>query len=207
MELRLLTKNELTKLYKKELTADFPKAELKPLRAMHRLMDMQRYEPMLITQGHEILGYAMLWLPEDRHGALLEYFGVLRGKRNGGVGSHILQLLVERYDQLFCEAEAPNSGNQAVDSLRRRRLVFYKRNSFRLLDYECALFGVHFNCLYHGPEADDRKVEAMHRQIYAGYFSACHMERFIQIPLRPGEAIHPAPKWIEEDEKNIFLSK
>ena len=198
MELQLLNKEELTALYQNEMTADFPRAELKPLRAMLRLMDMGRYDPLLVTDGGRPVGYALAWLPENRKGVLLEYFGVLRGLRNGGLGARILALLAERYGQIFGEAEKPNSDDPAENDLRRRRIAFYERNGFRVLDYECALFGVHFNCLYRGPEADDRKVEAMHRAVYAGYFSPAHMERYIQLPLRPGEAVKPAPEWVEE---------
>ena len=73
MKLKLLTKEELTGLYQSEMVFDFPKAELKPLRAMHRLMDRGQYDPLLITDdGEEPLGYAMLWLPQSRQGALLE---------------------------------------------------------------------------------------------------------------------------------------
>ncbi len=201
MKLKILTKEELTALYNGELVVDFPKSELKPLRAMLSLMDMGKYDPLLVTEGEETVGYAMVWLPSDRKGALLEYFGVLRGKRNSGLGSKILDLLTERYGQLFGEAEAPTSADPAENDLRRRRIGFYKRNGFRVLDYECALFGVHFNCLYRGPETDDRVVEKMHRGVYADYFTAGHMERFIQLPLRAGEEIHPAPEWMEEDDE------
>ena len=172
MELQPLTKAELTALYQNEMTADFPKSELKPLRAMLRLMDLGRYDPLLVTEGGRPLGYALVWLPEGREGALLEYFGVLRGKRNGGLGSRILALLAERYGQVFGEAEAPGpDASPQENDLRRRRIAFYERNGFRVLDYQCALFGVRFHCLYRGPEADDRRVEAMHRGVYAGYFS------------------------------------
>lgn len=205
MELKRLNTDELTRLYQEEMVEDFPQAELKPLRAMLRLMEMGQYDPLLVVEGEEPLGYTMLWLPKDRQGALLEYFGVLRGKRNGGLGSQVLELLGRRYDQLFGEAEAPSSDDPAENELRRRRIGFYQRNGFRILDYECALFGVHFNCLYRGPETDDRKVEAIHRQVYADYFSPAHMERFIQIPLRPGEAIHPSPQWVEEDEETAQI--
>ena len=199
MKLEILTKEALTALYNGELVADFPKSELKPLRAMLSLMDMGKYEPLLVTECGETVGYAMVWLPTDRTGALLEYFGVLRGKRNGGFGSRILDLLAGRYGQLFGEAEAPTSDDPAENDLRRRRIGFYERNGFRVLDYECALFGVHFNCLYRGPETDDRVVEQMHRGVYADYFTPAHMERFIQLPMKPGEPIHPAPEWVEED--------
>lgn len=194
MELKLLTKAELAELYNSELVVDFPKSELKPLRAMLGLMDRRRYDPLLVTEDGQAVGYAMVWLPADRKGALLEYFGVLRGKRNGGIGSRILTLLAERYGQLFGEAEAPSSDDPAENDLRRRRIGFYERNGFRVLDYECALFGVHFCCLYRGMERDDRVVEEMHRKVYADYFSPEHMARFVQLPLKPGEDIHPAPE-------------
>lgn len=199
MELRLLNKEELTRLYNGEMIFDFPKAELKPVRSMLRLMDLGRYDPLLVLEDGEAVGYAMVWLPADGRGGLLEYFGVLRGKRNGGLGTQILALLAERYGQIFGEAEAPDSDDPEENDLRRRRIAFYQRNGFRVLDYECALFGVHFNCLYRGPEQDDRKVEKLHRSVYADYFSPEHMARYIQLPLRPGEKINPAPAWVEED--------
>lgn len=198
MELKLLNKEELTALYREELIVVFPHAELKPLPAMLRLMDMGRYEPLMATEEGESIGYALIWLPEDRTGALLEYFGVFRGLRNAGQGSKILDLLTARYGQVFGEAEAPCSHDEEENEMRRRRISFYERNGFRALDYQCALFGVRFQCLYRGPEADDRKVEAMHREIYAGYFSPKHMKRYIQLPLKPGEKVHPAPEWVEE---------
>lgn len=199
MEVRLLNKEELTRLYETEIVEDFPHSELKPLKAMLRLMDLGWYEPLLITEEGQPVGYALLWLTKDRSGALLEYFGVLRGKRNGGLGAKILELLAGRYGQLFGEAEAPGGdASPEENALRRRRIAFYERNGFRVLDYQCALFGVRFHCLYRGPEADDRKVEALHRGVYAGYFSPAHMARYIQLPLKPGEAVKPAPEWVEE---------
>lgn len=201
MELKLLNKAELTALYRDHLTSDFPKSELKPLKGMYNLMDQGVYDPLLVLEGDRPVGYAMVWLPQDRKGALLEYFGVIRGLRNAGLGSRILDVLTERYGQIFCEAEAPSSDDPAENDLRRRRIAFYERNGFRVLDYDCALFGVHFNCLYRGPEADDRVVEKMHRGVYAHWFSGGHMERYIQIPLKPGEEIRPAPEWVEEDDE------
>ena len=93
MELRQLDKEELTALYQNEMTAVFPRSELKPLAAMLRLMDLGRYDPLAAIDGGERVGYAMMWLPQDRTGALLEYLGVLRGRRNGGLGGRILELV------------------------------------------------------------------------------------------------------------------
>ena len=205
MKLKLLNKCELKSLYNAEIVDDFPRAELKPLRAMLRLMDMRQYDPLLITDDDgNALGYALVWLPRVRDGGLLEYLGVLRGKRNNGLGTQALPLLLERYGQIFGEVEAPTSDDPAENELRRHRIGFYERNGFRVLDYECALFGVHFKCMYQGPETDDRKVQNLHRSVYADYFSPAHMERFIQLPLKPGEAIHPSPAWVEEDDEEVF---
>lgn len=198
MELKLLNKAELAQLYQEEMVFDFPKSELKPLSGMLRLIEMGRYEPLLAVEDGEALGYAMIWPSQNGRGVLLEYLGVLRGKRNGGLGTRILALLKERYGQLLGEVEALDSADPAENELRRHRVSFYLRNGFRVLDYECALFGVHFNCIYWGTETNDRTVQAIHREIYAGYFSPGHMERYVQLPLLPGDEIHPAPEWVEE---------
>ena len=200
MELKTLNERELSALYREEMVYDFPKSELKPLGAMLRLLEMGQYDPLVVTENGERVGYAMMWLPKSRQGALLEYLGVLRGKRSAGLGARILPLLAQGYGQLFGEAEAATSQDEAENHLRRRRIGFYERNGFRVLDYECALFGVHFKCLYRGPQTDDRAVEQLHRSVYADYFSPQHMERYIQLPLKPGEEIHPAPAWTEEVE-------
>lgn len=198
MELHLLNKEELARLYRERLTADFPKGELKPLPAMHRLMDLGRCEPLLATEGGQAVGYALMWRSNAPGCVLLEYFGVVPHLRGSGIGGRILTLLGERYGGLLAEAEAPNSPDPGENALRLRRLAFYGRNGFRLLDYECALFGVRFSCLYRGAEEDDRRLEAVHRGVYAAYFSPEHMERFIQLPLAPGEEVNPAPEWVEE---------
>ncbi len=201
MELKTLDREGLERLYHEELERVFSDSERRPLGAMLRLLEMGRYEALLAIEEGEPIGYAMLWLSEAPDSALLEYLGVLRGKRNGGAGSQILTLLGERYQQLFGEAEAPDTGDPEEDDLRRRRIGFYLRNGFRVLDYMCALFGVRFHCLYRGPELDDRKVQKLHRRVYSDYFSHDHMERYIQLPLVPDEPVHPAPRWMEEDEE------
>ena len=205
MKLKLLDKQELTDLYQNEMVFDFPKAELKPLRAMLRLMDMGQYVPLLITDDEgSPLGYAMLWLPRARNGALLEYLGVLRGKRNGGLGTQILPLLAERYGQLFGEAEAPTSDDPAENDLRQRRIAFYERNGFRVLDYECALFGVHYRALIRGAEdVTAEELLQVHQSIYRRHFPPALYQRFIQIPLRPGERPNPPGRWMEEEKDGV----
>lgn len=188
-----MSREELKRLYETEMVIDFPPSELKPLSAMYRLMDAGRYEPLRAAQDGETVGYAMLWQP-----GLLDYLAVLRGRRDSGLGGAILRALMEAYGSIFGEAEAPEAGDAAQRETRERRLAFYLRNGMRLLDYDCALFGVHYRCLYAGPETDDRKIQALHRSVYASSFSPEHMARYIQLPLKPGEPVRPAPEWMEE---------
>ena len=68
MELKRLNKKELTKLYQSEMVYDFPKSELKPLSGMLRLMDLDRYEPLLAQKDGEAVGYAIMWLPQSGEG-------------------------------------------------------------------------------------------------------------------------------------------
>lgn len=195
MKLELLDAQGLSALYSRRVTEDFPPSERKPLSAMLRLLDRGKYEPLLITQEDRPVGYALMWLLPDTQGALLEYFATLPAVRNQGLGSRILALLAQRYSHLIAESEEPEGPE---DALKCRRLAFYQRNGFRLLNYRCALFGVPFRCLYRGPEPGDRAVEALHRGLYASYFSPAHMERYIQLPLGQNEAVLPAPQWVEE---------
>lgn len=75
MELRLLNREELTELYRGELVHVFPGAELKPLAAMLRLLDMGRYEPLLAVEEGEAVGYALLWLTVDGRGPCWSTWG------------------------------------------------------------------------------------------------------------------------------------
>ena len=207
MKLNELSPQQLAQLYRQELTSAFPPEELKPLRSMLSLMEQGRYQALGLYDGEDLVAYALIWLEPGCPFALLDYLGTMAGLRDRGLGGRMLDLLAEHYAHfrgIFGEAEAPENGDPAGEPLRRRRLAFYQRNGFRYGGYDCALFGVHFNCLYLGPETDDRKVEALHRSVYADYFSPEHMARYIQLPLHPGEAIHPSPAWVEEDEEEVF---
>lgn len=199
MKLRKISVEELRELYQRELCFDFPPEELKPLSSMERLMADGRYDPMVMEDQGEALGYALVWLDRDRRYALLDHLGVLRGKRNGGLGSGLLTLLGEHYPELFGEAEAPDSGDPEEDQLRARRLGFYERNGFRQLSYECAMFGMHYRALYRGPEEDDDLILQKHRKVYQDFFSSQQMQRFIQLPLEKGESVKPAVCWQEEE--------
>ena len=202
MKLSKLNAAQLSWLYEAELKQAFPPEELKPLKVMLPMMEQGRYQALGLYEGEELLGYALLWLEPGIPFALLDYLGTMAGKRNRGLGTVMLDLLADYYRDyrgIFGEAEAPENGDPAGEGLRRRRLGFYLRNGFRYGGYDCALFGVHYQTLIRGQEdVTPEELLAVHRKIYRGHMPPHIYQRFIQIPLAPGEAPNPPGDWIEE---------
>ena len=202
MRLSELTAAQLAWLYEAELKADFPPEELKPLKAMLALMEQRRYQALGLYEGEELLGYALLWLEPGIPFALLDYLGTIQGKRSRGLGTAMLDQLADYYRDyrgIFVEAEAPENGDPAGEALRRRRLGFYLRNGFRYGGYDCALFGVHYQTLIQGREdVTPEELLEVHRRIYRSHMPPHIYQRFIQIPLAPGEVPNPPGDWIEE---------
>ena len=94
MELRIPTLEQLRTVYDRDLRASFPAAELKPLRNIEEMWAAGRYRPWCLFDGDDIAGEAFLWLGHPGW-ALLDYLCVASDRRNGGLGSVILEKLRE----------------------------------------------------------------------------------------------------------------
>ena len=202
MKLKLLNAGELTDLYRTELVRAFPPEELKPLKSMLALQEQDRYQALGMVDEEGLHGYALFWLEPGIPFALLDYFGTLEGQRGTGLGSKMLELLADFYKDyrgIFGEAEGVFSSDPEEAAIQARRLDFYTRNGFRYGGYDCALFGVHYRTLIRG-DADVTAEELLdaHQRIYRSGIPPQAYERFIQIPLREGEAVRAAADWIEE---------
>lgn len=201
MKVRDLTREELKSVYETEMVHAFPPAELKPLSAMEKLLDRGRYRPLgLFEEDGTLVSYLLLWTDESGQYALGDYLGTVTGRRNGGLGAKFLHMVFGSFPEFKCilgEAEAPGpEASEEENALRRRRLAFYERNGMRYLNYDCALFGVHYRCLVYGDVSDEEVLEA-HRRIYAEQFPPERLKQYIQIPLHPGEAVRPVTDWEE----------
>ena len=202
MRLKTLTAQELADLYRTELVNAFPPSELKPLKSMLNLMEGNRYEALGMYDETGLHGYALTWLEPGIPFALLDYFGTLEGQRGSGLGTKMLDLLADHYRNyrgIFGEAEGVFSPDPEEAKLQQRRLDFYHRNGFRYGGYDCALFGVHYLTLIRGDE--DVSAEELldaHQRIYRSGIPSPAYERFIQIPLREGEAVRVPTEWKEE---------
>lgn len=201
MHLRIMSPEELKKAYETDLREAFPPAELKPLWAMEAMRARGAYDPLGLYGGEgEALGYILLWKHTDGRYVLIDYLCVPAGRRNGGTGGKLLAAAIAHYppDTVFIgETEAP-TGDPARDEMILRRLGFYARNGAKTLGYDNALFGVHFKTIcWADPMPEEAEILRKHQEIYLQQFGREKYDRFIQIPLRPGEQPYPVTDWTE----------
>ena len=203
MTLHLLTPAELKTAYDTDLREAFPPAELKPLAAMEALREKGIYDPWcLLDEDGTALGYLLLWKHRDGRFLLIDYLCVPASRRNGGIGTKLLQTVFDAYPAstvFLGESEAP-TGNEAADGMIQRRLKFYERNGAKTLGYDTALFGVHFKtiCWSREPLPGEDVILQKHREIYLHHFGAEKFQKHIQIPLHPGEKPFPVTDWLED---------
>ena len=201
MHLRILTPDELKRVYETDLTEAFPPAELKPLWAMEGMREAGIYDPLvLVDDGGGMAGYILLWKHSGGRFILIDYLCVPAGRRNGGVGGRLLEAAIAYYppDTVFIgETEAP-TGDLDRDEMILRRLGFYARNGAKTLGYDTALFGVHFKTIcWADPMPEEAEVLCRHREIYLERFGQEKYDRYIQIPLLPGEVCREVTDWTE----------
>ena len=201
MYLKTLSPEELKRVYETDLTEAFPPAELKPLRAMEAMRERGAYDPLcLYDEAGEALGYILLWKHEDGRYILIDYLCVPAGKRNGGIGGKLLEAAAAYYPKgtvFIGESEAP-TGDPERDKLILRRLGFYARNGAKTLGYDNALFGVHYRTIcWANPMPEEAEIMQKHQEIYLQQFGREKYDRYIQIPLLPGEKPKPVTDWPE----------
>ncbi|MEA4955395.1 MAG: GNAT family N-acetyltransferase [Pseudoflavonifractor sp.] len=187
-QFRLLTEEELKILYETHMKRDFPEDELKPLSRLLALMGQGEYEPYGLFLGESLLAYALYWKAGEDPYVMLDYFAVLPEGRNQGTGSALLRQMLDRFCQggrgVFGEVEIPNTGDEKVDALRRRRLGFYDRAGLRKINYYTKVFGVPYIILAYGPDIPDDVLMDTYRKLYHNAF--------------------PDPKMYE---KNVFITE
>lgn len=96
----------------------------------------KRFTAYIVQENGENTGLATIWSfpmpvrnPDEEKGnfAYVEHLAIAPEKRNGGIGSRVLQTLAEHVrTPIVLEVETPE------DELSRRRIRFYQRNGFEL---------------------------------------------------------------------------
>ncbi len=147
MELRQFNYEETKCIYNEYMKVDFPSSELKSLKKILRLMELNKYFTYGVFDGDVLLGYAFFMTNEKM--LLLDYFAILKEKRNDGIGSKSIGLISEyfknKYDVLVLESEDPAFANNDSDrEIREKRLCFYQKNNFEIAKIEAKVYGVEF---------------------------------------------------------------
>ena len=197
MELRLPTEQQLKEVYQRDMKPSFPASELRPLPVICRLMRKGIYRPWCLFDRENIVGEAFV-LGFAPGWALFDYLCVDASRRNDGLGSKMIAMLMEaeRGNVVFGEAEIPRYAPDP--DMARRRVQFYLRNGARQASYDTAIFGVPYHTLYWSERAvSDADIMAAHQKAYRDRFPPFAYRKFIQIPWDSSMGVPKKIPWEE----------
>lgn len=146
---RALSAPEIEKIYNNYMVNDFHSNELKPLALMLDYKDRGFYNCYGLFDNDKLLAYGLLFFNNEY--ALLDYYAVLEGKRNSGIGSKFITFFKEMVNNneiksLIAEVENPEYAVDDNDLVnRKRRINFYSKNNLKMTDIKVLLFGSNYN--------------------------------------------------------------
>ncbi len=151
-EMRNLTDKQILNIYTDVAKQHFPKAELKPVAIINRLLEDGGYEGIGLFSQDKLVGYAFFVKVPHNDVLLLDYYAVLEEFRNGGTGSLFLQKMQESFRQraaIILETEEPDQAEEQDEyDIRVRRNLFYERNGAVRTDVKSRLYIVEFGIFY-----------------------------------------------------------
>ncbi|MBQ7887752.1 MAG: GNAT family N-acetyltransferase [Clostridia bacterium] len=149
LELLIMNEAQISLLYKQSMTRDFPPSELKSLSAILSMHRKGLYDVLGAYQDDQLVGYALLYCPQGKRLALLDYLAVEPQYRSQGVGSMLLMQLRSHYaanaDALLIECERPKSAPDELEA--RKRIRFYTQAGAVLTSVRIWLFDVEYSIL------------------------------------------------------------
>lgn len=164
--IKKLDADTLSQLYDAEMTATFPRAELKPLKAMLRMQADGNYDVLGYYNGEgELLAYGCLCTAAEP--VLFDYLAVVASHRGEGLGSTFMRAILDHYPSLMLEIEAVDDALDDNDRIMRaRRQAFYERLGFVRTTTEAQVFGEHYWVLDDQPEKGRHSVADAMTTIY-----------------------------------------
>ena len=112
--IRELEAREIEKIYREEMTGDFPAEELKPIDLILRLKAEGRYCAFGNFEGEKLTAYAFLIHEKDDPVYLLDFFAVCRGGRDQGIGSTFIRELLHKLNPEFWILEVEDIASAAM---------------------------------------------------------------------------------------------
>ena len=152
----------------------FPRNERKPFAIIRRMRREGRTDLWLAEQDGHFMGLAATINAPDM--VLLDYLAVHEKRRSQGVGSAMLQALLNKYAGrgLFVEIEAADRDDPDGSKLRRKQ--FYLRNGLDDMHVVAILFGVRMELLGRGCTLDFD----VYRNFYRTYYSDWAAEHVVR---------------------------
>ena len=119
---RLLTAEELTRVYLNEMRRDFPPTELKPLSMVLNSEAVGDSHTWGVYDGETLVAYLLMVRPRGATVSQLDYFAVLPACRAAGLGAKLLAALPGKEagaDAILIEAELPEKADDPAMAVRR----------------------------------------------------------------------------------------
>ena len=107
--------------------ASFPPKERREFFQLKQLIsDRELFVNQIITDKNIVAGLCIFWVFNEF--AFIEHLAVKPELRGIGIGEEALSVLREKFKIILLETELP------VDEISKRRIKFYERNGFSLLE-------------------------------------------------------------------------
>ena len=187
-ELKVLDKAQRKRAYDEVFQEAFPKAELKPLAAIERGIKEGYYSFFGLFRDGELS--CCICNMQDENYVLIDYLCVPKGLRSGGIGSAAMLMMMSCYpeDTVFIGETEAEIGDPERDGLILRRQNLYRRLGAQFLDYDTALFGVHYKTIVWAKQPfDPDEVQRRHDGFYRRTLPKLVYRAAVRIPLQPGE--------------------
>lgn len=173
MRLEKADKDDISKIYHL-YKISFPRKERKPFQRILRLCKNRKMELLVLKDEESFNGFVVTAVMEKL--VLVDYLAIVPQKRNGGMGSICLNLLLDYYQgkKIFLEIEQIN--NQAKNAQQReKRKQFYLRNGMKETGVFWNMYGVPMEILAFQDIVKEETI-AMYVFLYG---------RFWFLPIRP----------------------
>lgn len=184
MNLKLLSNEDIEKIYNKHMIIDFPSEELKPIDMILNLIKRKIYRCYGLYNNKELVAY--VFLVTSKSYLLLDYYSVCAKYRNKGIGSEFLNILKKNcksYRGIMVEVEkveCASNENEKVD--RIRRIDFYKKNGMRMTNISSELFNVNYSimCLCN-IELEDSVIYEELKNIYKKMIPSKFYSKYVKV--------------------------
>lgn len=107
----------------------FPADERRDATQFQQLFEEEKAKIIAIEYETNMVGYLIIW--ELNHCCFLEHFEIFPSFRSQKLGSQVLDLLKQQYHKIVLESEPAH-----LDEIAKKRIAFYERNGFSVLNAE-----------------------------------------------------------------------